>query len=178
MTTIQLQFVARKGMEFDESQRKFLEEVSKSAQAQLNSNAFERGVIFFKHKTGRRWHKGYKLNKGKTTHEIFTLLMSGKDPFDSEDKILNIHLNPYYKKSVGKHARTFSRRRSIGINVTYLNYCRDKASDGDARMSGTLLHEYIHLLGFRHFTQKGKPKDMPTVPWGIGNLMRKLVKES
>jgi len=45
-----------------------------------------------------------------------------------------------------------------------------------ANISGTLIHEYMHILGFVHYTNKGKKKDIPTVPWGIGKLIKKLVK--
>ncbi len=174
MTTVELHFFENKNLLFSEPQKSFLNEISKKIQLQINSDEFRTKVLNFKYKKGRHYHQDFKLNKGKTRNQIFDIFMSGKDPYDDTDKVLNIHIKPYIKK-IKVHATTYKNVRSVFLNTLYLDYCMKNTKTGNSKMAGTLIHEYIHIMGFSHYTNKAKKKDMPTVPWGIGNIIKKLI---
>ncbi len=177
MTKVQLTFVSRRGKEFSEDQKEYFTKLTTMLEQIINTDRFKNDIRYFKHKIGRRWHDGFKLNKGFSPSEILNILLSGKDLYSDKDQIIDIHLNPYRKRKLKYHARTFKGRRSIGVNTTYLAYCMRKEKKGEALMAGTMIHEYMHIAGFVHYTNSGTEEDKGTVPWGIGDTVKKILKE-
>ncbi len=177
MTTVKLKHLSNDDLEFSDSQMEYLLELSKKLEKIVNSEIFKTKIIQFKYKRGRRVYNKFRLNKGFSNAKIFYLLLSGKDLYSEPNNSIDIYLKPYIRKSK-IHATTFSGVRSIFLNIKYLDTCIKKDSIGLANLAGTLIHEYTHIMGFRHYTNRGKKRDKPTVPWGVGNTIKKLVKNN
>lgn len=178
MTTIHIIFkVGKNGEEFTEKQESFFNIIKSKIIKAINSDQFRKDVesYSFKPKIGRRKYY-YRMNRGYSRKKIFDLLISGKDNFGKTDFELDIILKPY-TDDIKYHAMTYDNSQSIYINTKYIDKCLSNKEKYIPRMSNTLIHEYLHNMGFRHKTNKPSDYNDTTVPWAIGKIVENLTNK-
>lgn len=104
---------------------------------------------------------------GKTNRQVWKEIMSGSDKFHSEaDADFDLYLTGFRRWFSRVVGYTYGNTAKIWINKKMLLTC------SAGYIAGNLMHEYLHNLGFNHFKNKST-----SVPYVIGNIVRKLAKE-
>jgi len=118
----------------------------------------------------------FKHTKDMSAKEIYQMIVSGRDSSSAfEDEVLNVSLSLFHgnRKTVAKTVMGTAR---VMLNTFHLG-ANMSARFGEAVTAGTLFHEYVHVMGFKHpwfppgwYTQ--------SVPYVCGRIMNKLVLKS
>jgi len=180
MTEVKLQFgLGKDGKEFSVTQKSYLKNVVEILELALNTEDFRKEVTKYSFKTKigiRRYY--FRMNKGYSRKEIFELIMAGRDIFEIEEDTIDLLISPY-KKEKKYHAYTKPSIKEIYLNTTYLDYCVDHSNRIKAlsRVANTLLHEYIHNLGFGHKTNKPSDYNDTTVPYAVGTIIKMIIRK-
>lgn len=134
----------------------------------VNSLEFEKKIS--NHKTFCR-NKIPALSKKRkySNKEILKLIRAGKELNTDEDNIINLKLNLYDSdsKEIGytdTDLQIIHTRRAYFVN-NHVEYYLSH-----------LLHEYCHVLGFRHAYNRALFRNN-TVPYAIGNIAEEFFKE-
>ena len=104
---------------------------------------------------------------GLNNTQIYDKLMSGADDFNPEvDRDIDVYVEMYFKNN-----------RVVGytkpsINKTYLNRKFFRSFDA-ADVACNLVHEYLHKVGFDHYSAK----EHSSVPYAIGYLVEDCIRE-
>ncbi len=185
MTRIQLNFKEdEEHPSFSEQEKSAIEAAAKDLQRVVNSEAFRLGVVrySFKPKVGRRKYY-FRMNKGKSRQEIYKMLITGQDNYETKrDYTLNFLVKPFERKfdaQGGTAGFTRPDTQFIFLNKAYLTYYIHNYPSAVylPSFAGTLLHEYCHNLGFSHRGNRSSAYNQKTVPYAVGNLVVKLLRE-
>lgn len=182
MTTIQISFErGNNNKEFNSDQKDFLLQTAQILSNAINSDKFKKDVENFSYLTRLRRRKShFRMNNGYSRKQIYMLILSGKDNFEKEeDNVINFILRPY-KEALKYHAYTNPSSKDIYINKTYIKYCinLEKKTKAFSKMADTLIHEYMHNLGFNHKTNKPSKYNNSTVPWAIGTIVKTIIRKN
>jgi hypothetical protein len=118
-------------------------------------------------------HTSYTHNRGRNSSEIYKEIMSGYSNLTKlDDYTLNYFITMYDSNRGGTLAWTSMSTGKIYVNrYVFKNWMKDE--DGLAYCSSSMLHEYIHSMGYKHpwFPPGSKRK---SVPYRIGYICREL----
>jgi hypothetical protein len=107
-------------------------------------------------------------DKNYTTEQIFDLLMSGVDSFNTEkDHDIDIDVTLYYARWSKVIGYTNAGSWRTWVNKKYLDIMTPN------ELAGHILHEYLHNVGFTHYEEHST-----SVPYQLGELLIKVLNES
>lgn len=112
------------------------------------------------------------LNEVATHSYTFTSATSGEQVADSIRKA-HITLTVSTYKSKLPWSKTVAYRNA-GETTAYLNLRKNPAGKDIAEVVNTLVHEWLHVLGYGHGTNSAKGKEN-SVPYGVGSIAGKYV---
>jgi hypothetical protein len=148
---------------FTEEERLFFYRAMRVQREVVNSAEFKNQVLntYFTH------------TRGDSPMEIYKLLMSGYSNLTQlDDYCLNYFVTMYDSKKKGTLAWTSMSTGKIFVNrLIYKNWMNEPY--GAAYCSSSMLHEYMHSIGYTHpwFPPGSKRK---SVPYKIGYICREL----
>ncbi len=133
----------------------------------MNSETFKHRVINFVNKKGQR---AYESNNGLTNEQVYAFLMGGKELINGEatEGEMNFDLKRYtnyFSKVIGYT----NPGKSNLIKVNSKFYRKFDVPE----VTGNLVHEWIHLMGFFH----GSAASHDSVPYAVGYIARDLAKK-
>jgi hypothetical protein len=115
--------------------------------------------------------KSYVDNDGFTNEEIYQIILDGAEIIGNKTKnnTLDVELELYFSftSTIGYTNPSTTR---IWMNTKYFN--NYTAAD----VTGNLMHEWLHKLGFGHASTWSTSRDH-SVPYAIGYLMAKMARE-
>lgn len=131
----------------------------------VNSDTFKEMVIGHLDEHG---YRTYTRNEGMNNEEIYNFLMEGREVLDQDTPgEMNLYIKRYrpwwpWSKVIGY--------TKIGKSkYMYVNWRKYKFFDSVA-MAGNIVHEWIHLMGFRH----DSARDHDSVPYAVGFIIGEL----
>lgn len=134
----------------------------------VNSETFKEMVIGYLNEYGQR---SYTRNEGLSNEEVYLTLMEGREVLDQDTPgEMNLYIKRYrpwwpWSKVIGY--------TKIGKSkYMYVNWRKYKYFDSIA-MASNIVHEWIHLMGFRH----DSAKDHDSVPYAIGYITGRLAEQ-
>lgn len=134
----------------------------------VNSETFKEMVIGYTNEFGQR---SFTRNQGMTNEEIYLKLMEGREVVEPDTpREMNLHIKRYrpwwpWSKVIGY--------TKIGKSkFMYVNWRKYKHFDSIA-MASNIVHEWIHLMSFRH----DSAQDHDSVPYAIGYITGELAKK-
>ena len=126
----------------------------------LNSQQFKDAILAVE--------KFYE-NKDMTNMQIYELICSGNDLYDSSnDKDIDVFVTMYSNFWSGVIGYTYRNTVKTWINAKFFNRFEI------AEVFGNVLHEALHNMGFQHLIKKTMRK---TVPYIIGYIGRDLANK-
>jgi hypothetical protein len=146
----------------DEEKIRLAEDKIKSI---IASDEFKKKVLNHRY-NGR---KRFADNQGLTNAQIYNRILEGAERLHPvANNTMDMDVKLYYEKStiVGF---TMSGSKSININKKFFN------KFGIGRLSGNMMHEWLHKLGFRHDENKTL-KRSSSVPYAVGRIISILGK--
>lgn len=179
MTTLALTFLpSEEGSEFTDAQKKYISFAGDTLVSIINKQPFQDKVENYKFKTRNgRIKAKFRYNNGMSRAEIFAYVMSGKDSFGGADGDIDLHLFPY-DAGLRYHAATSMDKIEIKLNRNYVDACisNEDKREGLAELTNTLLHEYLHNLGFKHRGNRPTRFNKTTVPYAIGEIVEQIIR--
>jgi hypothetical protein len=134
----------------------------------VNSDEFKEMVIGYMNENGQR---SYTRNEGMSNEDIYKFLMEGREVLDQDTPgEMNLYIKRYrpwwpWSKVIGY--------TKIGKSkYMYVNWRKYKYFDS-VEMAGNIVHEWIHLMGFRH----DSARDHDSVPYAVGYIIGKLANK-
>lgn len=134
----------------------------------VNSDEFKEMVIGYMNEYGER---SYTRNEGMSNEEVYEFLMEGREVLDQDTPgEMNLYIKRYrpwwpWSKVIGY--------TKIGKSkYMYVNWRKYKYFDS-VEMAGNIVHEWIHLMGFRH----DSARDHDSVPYAVGYIIGKLANK-
>jgi hypothetical protein len=129
----------------------------------LNTELFKSRVVGYVFNGVR----GYVDSDGRTNEQVFNLIMEGSEVLSPGiDHTANIKITFYYRPS-STVAQTSSRSLVISFNKKYLDQF------DVVEVAGTLMHEWLHKLGFGHSYRYNNRRDH-SIPYAIGYIVRDI----
>lgn len=131
----------------------------------VNSEEFKSRVLNFKNSRGVR---AFASNNGMSNEEIYETFMAGRETLlqDTPGE-MNFYLkiyNAWWSRVIGY---TSEQTNTISMNWKYhKNYTA-------ANMSGNLVHEWVHKLGFDH----SSAGEHDSAPYAIGYIVEEMAKK-
>lgn len=133
----------------------------------IASKAFKDAVLNFTY----NGQKTYVDNGGFTNAQIYQKILDGAEKMGdtSKNNTLNVELELYYAltNTIGY---TYPNVTRIYMNTKYFN------TYTPSNVSGNLMHEWLHKLGFGHASSYSVSRDS-SVPYAIGYIMEKMTKQ-
>ena len=184
-----------KGVSFSERQLDLINESAKWLSAVVNHPDFDDQVKTFKYRTrrGRVKKGGFRKSNGLTNAGVLAKFKSGDDDFANQlandsnvagDRDIDIWLHPYNSGETGYVSKVgFTNKSTYAtwINVLKLDAWLDdprlKRVDQIALVIKNMVHEYCHNLGFQHRGNKVSHFNNGTVPYALGIIAEKVLKE-
>ncbi len=131
----------------------------------IASEAFRSKVL--NHTYGGR--KTFKDNGGLTNLQIYNKILSGAEKLmPSKDNEMDASIEVYRENS-NTVGYTMTNSSKIYMNTNFYN------NYSAAEVSGNLMHEWLHKLGFKHAVSYSYSRDF-SVPYAIGRIMESLAK--
>jgi hypothetical protein len=134
----------------------------------VNSDEFKEMIIGHLDENG---NQTYTRNEGMSNEEIYNFLMEGREVLDQDSPgEMNLYIKRYrpwwpWSKVIGY--------TKIGKSkFMYVNWRKYKYFDS-VEMAGNIVHEWIHLMGFRH----DSARDHDSVPYAVGYIIGKLANK-
>lgn len=134
----------------------------------VNSDTFKEMVIGYTNENGQR---AFTRNQGLSNEEVYLRLMEGREVVEQDTPgEMNLHIKRYrpwwpWSKVIGY--------TKIGKSkFMYVNWRKYKHFDSIA-MASNIVHEWIHLMSFRH----DSAQDHDSVPYAIGYITGELAKK-
>jgi hypothetical protein len=139
----------------------------------LNGPDFKDKILGFTYQGKQQ----FVQNNNLTNLQIYDLIMSGAERLpkvtsadQSADMYLSIYYPPWYKRFSSAVAFTYANDPKLYIYNNYYN----GASLAD--LSETLVHEWVHKLGFDHDFNSTARRPY-SVPYGVGSVINDLVTQ-
>ena len=178
MTNINLNLgQGENGEEFSEKQKELIKKSASALQNIINLEKFKNRIrtFSFDPRFGKKKYY-FRMSQNKNRNEILNLLLSGEDIYSEADQELDYIILPY-KTKPSVHAYTTSGSSNIYLNQNYIEYYINNYFENKiiAALSNTLIHEYLHNLGFKHRGNKPTKYNKTTVPYAIGNIVYDLI---
>lgn len=137
----------------------------------VTSKRFKNEVLNYSYE-GRKGFLGTELSNEEVYRKIVTgnewLLTLG------DDYTMTMDLSPYTPKESDRDgdgletvAYTYEYRNMVWYNTKFFN------SSNPAEISGTLMHEWLHKLGFTH-SREHTPIRRHSVPYAVGYIVGRL----
>lgn len=104
---------------------------------------------------------------GFTNTEIYNLILSGRECGSADDMNMDLYVTIYgsfFSRVVG-----YTKKGTV---MTWINRKFFKKFNY-AEVAGNIVHEWLHKAGFDHISEK----DYTSVPYAVGNIVRKLVED-
>ncbi|HXH32599.1 MAG TPA: hypothetical protein VNJ01_17510 [Bacteriovoracaceae bacterium] len=113
--------------------------------------------------------KTFKDNGGLTNLQIYNKILAGAEKLQpSRDNEMDIEVELYYESAnVVGYTMTGSKR--IYMNTKFFN------SYTSVNVSGNMMHEWLHKLGFKHAVNYTYSRDF-SIPYAIGNIVESLAR--
>jgi hypothetical protein len=155
------------------SKEKYLRALDKLILA-INSEEFKQRVINYQYTNNGEVINNFKLpevdSKFMTRQEIYDLIMSGKDKFNTEaDGDIDIKIELYNKRFSSAVGYTYPNTFKTWVNYKFFS------NFSEADVAGNIAHEYMHNLGFDH-AFNSNPTRKYTVPYAIGTIIRDIIE--
>ncbi len=145
---------------------KKIQSAAKLLEKILNTEIFKSRVEGYTHNGVR----GYTDSEGRSNEQIYKMIIDGSEVLSPGiDHTANIKITFYYRPS-STVAQTSTQSLVIDFNKKYL----DQFSVNE--VSGTLIHEWLHKLGFGHSYRYNSRRDH-SIPYAIGYMVRDLAED-
>lgn len=151
---------------FNDSEKTIVFENISKLEELINSPEFEKRVSNYKTFCRNKIPALSKKRKYKNI-EVLELIRGGKELNSDNDNVINLKLNLYdsESKEIGytdTDLQIINTRRAY-FQGNHINYYLSH-----------LLHEYCHILGFRHAYNRALFRNN-TVPYAIGNITKEIL---
>ena len=140
----------------------------------VNSQSFQNRMINYNWSDSERKYAEFFMNNDLNNQQVLEKLLSGRDKFENaDDQTVNLTLVPSEDSNA---IEGFVRNNSplVHINRLYLDGWHPVV------VSGIILHEYCHNLGFEHdqglFHSLVK-EHIHTVPYALGFILYEVANE-
>jgi len=131
----------------------------------VNSDEFKEMVIGYTNEYGQR---SYTRNEGLTNEEIYSTLMEGREVLDQDTPgEMNLYIKKY--RPWWPWSKVIGYTKIGSSKYMYVNWRKYKYFDA-VEMAGNIVHEWIHLMGFRH----DSASDHDSVPYAVGYIIGQL----
>lgn len=112
--------------------------------------------------------KRFVDNQGLTNSQIYYRILKGAEKLSpAEDNEMDLKIKTYYENS-STVGYTSTSSTFINMNTKFLN------SYTVAETAKTMVHEWLHKLGFSHAAFYSTSRDY-SVPYGVGRIIKELV---
>jgi hypothetical protein len=137
-----------------------LNRITRNLETVINSVHFRNLVLEHSFKAQKTFH----LNNGDINERVYSRIMSGEETRNViSDGVWNLNLRLKFIFSPSTIAYTTVGSPMINISRRYWRV------SSDAKMAGTICHEYMHKVGYVH-SFNATPDRPFTVPYGIGSI--------
>lgn len=145
-------------------------EAAKNLEIIVNSKEFKEMIINMQD----NWRMGESSKyKHYSTYDIYDLIMSGSDEYNpTKDNTINLYVDDYYSRWSKVVGYMIPGNKTIFVNTKFFD------NNSIQNICSNFLHEYLHVVGFRHagkFLRSSIPYYMNHV---IEVLYKKLVANS
>jgi hypothetical protein len=145
---------------FSKSQRERIFRVTTNIEKIINTNNFKEQII--NHKVNGEFK--FENNENQTNFQIYEKIISGQELLDPRiDYKWQLNLNLKWLFNLSTRAYTQFNSPEIFINSRYYN------NSLDAELAGTICHEYVHKVGYRHTKQYNEMRRY-SVPYAVGDI--------
>jgi len=152
---------------FNPTQRQKLDRIIATLQKVINSEVFKNAVLNNEFNKS----KSYANNNGQRNDEIYLSMMSGADGIKKDkDRSWDLHLNLRFIFSRSTVAYTLPGSPMIHLNQKFF------INESEAKMAGTLCHEYSHKVGYGHDKKLTAIRPY-SVPYRLGDHCESLYKK-
>lgn len=165
MTSVRVSSFRNSSGQTEDSHRRFVQNAAELIEDTVNQKAFLEAIKKFPF-TSRRFHSDIDgVFTSPTNDQIVETIVSGRERKTDPDDLIDLEIE---LKSLGDHetGRVSPPNPTIAINI---NYFTSWHRHGEiAILASTIVHEWMHVCGFRH---DGGDIDTDDVPYGIGKLV-------
>jgi hypothetical protein len=136
----------------------------------INSEEFKERVLNFKNFDGER---AFASNKGLSNEEIYEHLMEGRETLQPDTPgEINFYLKMYHNPFSKVIGYTTPSSNTINTNWKFFKDFRAH------QVASNLAHEWVHKMGFGHESAKEHDSVPYAVGYIIGDIAKKMQKES
>lgn len=139
----------------------------------LNTPEFKEKILNFTYQGKQQ----FVQNNGLTNQQIYDMIMTGAEKLptvtatdEKADMYLSIYYPPWYKRFSSAVAFTYSNDKYLYLYNNYYN------GASMPNLSETLVHEWVHKLGFEHDFNSTARRPY-TVPYGVGTAVNQVVTQ-
>ena len=142
----------------------------------VNSDRFKKEVINYFWNNNGIIQPTYWMSDSKSNKEVYEMFMSGATKLDpNKDGDIDLYLALYYSyKGVIGYTKP-SSSLNIWVNTKFF-YSRLKTRKGNSQIIANIVHEYCHLLGFKHEFFRCKKREH-SVPYAVGRIAGNIAYE-
>lgn len=152
-----------KAVNLSNSQRDKLNRAEANIKDIIASESFRSQILNHKY-NGK---KTFKDNGGLTNSQIYAKILAGAEKLSpAQNNTLDAEVAVYFENS-NTVGFTMTNSKRINMNTKFFN----KYTSGE--VSGNLMHEWMHKLGFKHDVKATKAREY-SVPYAVGAIIRKL----
>lgn len=150
---------------FDSSQSQKITDAKEMIEFIMGTEDFRNEVINYTY-LGK---KQFADNGGLTNEDVyFTILQGAEKLFPVVNYSMDINLKLYFEDSLVLGYTAFMST-DIMLNLKYFDF------NPPEEVAGTLVHEWLHKLGFTHVTEYSDRRQN-SVPYAVGYIMRRLAR--
>ncbi len=147
------------------TQRDKIDRAEQKVREIVRSEAFKDRVINFTYNGAKR----FVDNGGLTNTQIYYKILNGAERLlPAQDNEMDLKIKTYYQAS-STVGFTSSSSMYINMNTKFLN------SYTVPETSKTMMHEWLHKLGFNHAVYYSTGRDY-SVPYGVGRIVMELAR--
>ncbi|HXH30290.1 MAG TPA: fibronectin type III domain-containing protein [Bacteriovoracaceae bacterium] len=115
--------------------------------------------------------KKFVDNEGLSNEQVYQKILEGAEYLNRDkNNTMDLEVEMYYERS-STVGFTYPNSRKIYANTKYYN------DYSPASISGNLMHEWLHKLGFSHASSYSVSRDY-SIPYAIGSILSDLARSS